>query len=167
DKEDAEMLKLVKKGMWARVRGSIQNDTFVRDLVMMANDINEIRPKGRLDTAEEGEKRVELHLHSPMSQMDAVTSISDYIAQAKKWGHEAIAITDHAVVQSYPEAYSAGKKNDVKILYGLEANLVDDGVPIVYNSVHQLLDEAEYIVFDVETTGLSAIYVTIIELGAV
>ncbi|CAM4032668.1 PolC-type DNA polymerase III [Lederbergia lenta] len=167
DKEDAEMLKLVKKGMWARVRGSIQNDTFVRDLVMMANDINEIRPKGRLDTAEEGEKRVELHLHSPMSQMDAVTSISDYIAQAKKWGHEAIAITDHAVVQSYPEAYSAGKKNDIKILYGLEANLVDDGVPIAYNSVHQLLDEAEYIVFDVETTGLSAIYDTIIELAAV
>lgn len=167
DKEDAELLKAVKKGMWARVRGSVQNDTFVRDLVMMANDINEIRPKGRQDTAEEGSKRVELHLHSPMSQMDAVTSISDYIAQAKKWGHEAIAITDHSVVQSFPEAYSAGKKNDMKIIYGMEANLVDDGVPIAYNSVHQLLDEAEFVVFDVETTGLSAIYDTIIELAAV
>src|SRR5690606_5579799 len=83
------------------------------------------------------------------------------------WGHKAIAITDHAVVQSFPEAYSAGKKNDIKILYGLEANLIDDGVPIAYNSTHQLLEDAEYVVFDVETTGLSAIYDTIIELAAV
>ncbi|MFK4997981.1 OB-fold nucleic acid binding domain-containing protein [Bacillus sp. N9] len=83
DKEDAEILKLVKKGMWARVRGSIQMDTFVRDLVMMANDINEIKPKTRVDLSKEGEKRVELHLHSPMSQMDAVSSVSSYIAQAK------------------------------------------------------------------------------------
>ncbi|MBS4198992.1 PolC-type DNA polymerase III [Bacillus sp. FJAT-49732] len=167
DKEDVEMLNMVKKGMWVKVRGSVQNDTFVRDLVMIANDINEVKPKTRLDLAKDGSKRVELHLHSPMSQMDAVTSISSYVAQAKKWGHKAIAITDHAVVQSFPEAYSAGKKNDIKILYGLEANLIDDGVPIAYNSDHRLLDTAEYIVFDVETTGLSAIYDTIIELAAV
>ncbi|HLU21867.1 MAG TPA: PolC-type DNA polymerase III [Bacillaceae bacterium] len=167
DKEDAELLNRVKKGMWVRVRGSVQNDTFVRDLVMIANDINEIKPKSRHDLADEDEKRVELHLHSPMSQMDAVTSVSKYVEQAKKWGHKAIAITDHAVVQSFPEAYSAGKKNDIKILYGLEANLIDDGVPIAYNSTHQLLETAEYIVFDVETTGLSAIYDTIIELAAV
>ncbi|MBW8348905.1 PolC-type DNA polymerase III [Bacillus sp. IITD106] len=167
DKEDAEMLNMVKKGMWVKARGSIQNDTFVRDLVMIANDINEVKPKTRKDLASDGEKRVELHLHSPMSQMDAVTSISTYVAQAKKWGHKAIAITDHAVVQSFPEAYSAGKKNDIKILYGLEANLIDDGVPIAYNSDHRLLESAEYIVFDVETTGLSAIYDTIIELAAV
>jgi len=167
DKEDAEMLKMVKKGMWAKVRGSVQNDTFVRDLVMMAHDINEVKPKARLDLSKEGAKRVELHLHSPMSQMDAVTSISSYVAQAKKWGHKAIAITDHAVVQSFPEAFSAGKKNDIKILYGLEANLINDGVPIAYNSVHRHLENAEYIVFDVETTGLSAIYDTIIELAGV
>ncbi|MCJ8006301.1 PolC-type DNA polymerase III [Lederbergia wuyishanensis] len=167
DKEDAEMLNLVKKGMWVKVRGSVQNDTFVRDLVMIANDINEVKPKTRLDLAEDGAKRVELHLHSPMSQMDAITSISSYVAQAKKWGHKAIAITDHAGVQSFPEAYSAGKKNDIKILYGLEANLINDGVPIAYNSDHRLLETAEYIVFDVETTGLSAIYDTIIELAAV
>ncbi|MCR2820683.1 PolC-type DNA polymerase III [Lederbergia panacisoli] len=167
DKEDAEMLKMVKKGMWVRVRGSVQNDTFVRDLVMMAHDINEVQPKARLDLADKEAKRVELHLHSPMSQMDAVSSISSYVAQAKKWGHKAIAITDHAVVQSFPEAFSAGKKNEIKILYGLEANLINDGVPIAYNSVHRLLEDAEYIVFDVETTGLSAIYDTIIELAAV
>ncbi|NEX77688.1 PolC-type DNA polymerase III [Bacillus thermocopriae] len=167
DKEDASLFQRVKKGMWVRVRGSIQNDTFVRDLVMIGNDINEIKPIERKDTAPEGEKRVELHLHTPMSQMDAVTPVGTLIAQAKKWGHKAIAITDHAVVQSFPEAYSAGKKNDMKILYGVEANLVDDGVPITFNDAHRLLAEDTYVVFDVETTGLSAVYDTIIELAAV
>ncbi|RFU61563.1 PolC-type DNA polymerase III [Peribacillus glennii] len=167
DKEDAALLSRVKKGMWVRAQGSIQNDTFVRDLVMIANDINEISKAGRLDQAPEGEKRVELHLHSPMSQMDAVTPVSALVAQAKKWGHKAIAITDHAVVQSFPEAYGAGKKNDINIIYGVEVNLVDDGVPIAYNDAHRVLDEDTYVVFDVETTGLSAVYDTIIELAAV
>lgn len=165
DKDDVSLLQAIKKGMWVKVRGGIQMDTFVRDLVMMAQDVNEIQPDERKDTAEE--KRVELHLHTPMSQMDAVTSISDLVKQAKKWGHKAIAVTDHAVAQSFPEAYAAGQKNGVKILYGLEANLVDDGVPIAYNPSHRLLNEATYIVFDVETTGLSAVYDTIIELAAV
>ena len=167
DKEDAAQFGRVKKGLWVKVRGSIQNDTFVRDLVMIANDIHEIKPVERKDLAPEGEKRVELHLHTPMSQMDAVTPVSTLIAQAKKWGHKAIAVTDHAVAQSFPEAFSAGKKNDIKILYGVEANLVDDGVPIVYNDAHRLLTEDTYVVFDVETTGLSAVYDTIIELAAV
>ncbi|MED4202584.1 PolC-type DNA polymerase III [Neobacillus mesonae] len=167
DKEDANQFQRVKKGMWVKVRGSIQNDTFVRDLVMIANDIHEIKPVQRKDTAPEGEKRVELHLHTPMSQMDAVTPVSTLVAQAKKWGHKAIAVTDHAGAQSFPEAFSAGKKNDIKILYGVEANLVDDGVPIAYNAAHRLLAEDTYVVFDVETTGLSAVYDTIIELAAV
>lgn len=167
DKEDAALFQLVKKGMWVKVRGSIQNDTFVRDLVMIGNDINEIKPAGRKDTAPEDEKRVELHLHTPMSQMDAVTPVSVLIAQAKKWGHKAIAVTDHAVAQSFPEAFGAGKKNDIKILYGVEVNLVDDGVPIAYNDAHRLLTEDTFVVFDVETTGLSAVYNTIIELAAV
>jgi len=167
DKEDAVLVQAVKKGMWLKVRGSIQNDTFVRDLVMIANDINEIAPNERVDRSKEGEKRVELHLHSPMSQMDAVTSVSKYVEQAKKWGHKAIALTDHAVVQSFPEAYSAGKKHGVKILYGAEINLVDDGVPIAYNDANRLLADETYVVFDVETTGLSAVYDTIIELAAV
>ncbi|WP_313798643.1 PolC-type DNA polymerase III [Cytobacillus sp.] len=167
DKEDAALYQHVQKGMWLKVRGSVQNDTFVRDLVMIGNDINEIKPIQRKDTAPENEKRVELHLHTPMSQMDAVSSVSALVGQAKKWGHKAIAITDHAVVQSFPEAFSAGKKNDIKILYGVEVNLVDDGVPIAYNSTHRLLSEETYVVFDVETTGLSAVYDTIIELAAV
>jgi DNA polymerase III subunit alpha, Gram-positive type len=167
DKEDAALYQLIKKGMWVRVRGSIQNDTFVRDLVMIGNDINEIKPEGRKDTAPEDQKRVELHLHTPMSSMDAVTPVGALIAQAKKWGHKAIAVTDHAVAQSFPEAYGAGKKNDIKILYGVEVNLVDDGVPIAYNDAHRLITEDTFVVFDVETTGLSAVYDTIIELAAV
>jgi DNA polymerase-3 subunit alpha (Gram-positive type) len=167
DKEDIPAFNRIKKGMWVKARGSFQNDTFVRDLIMMANDVNEIKAPSRVDKAPEGEKRVELHLHTPMSQMDAVTPVSKLIAQAKKWGHEAIAITDHAVVQSFPEAYSAGKKNGIKVIYGVEANLVNDGVPIAYNEDHRLLAEETYVVFDVETTGLSAVYDTIIELAAV
>ncbi|KPC99966.1 DNA polymerase III PolC-type [Geobacillus sp. BCO2] len=102
-----------------------------------------------------------------MSQMDAVTSVTKLIEQAKKWGHPAIAVTDHAVVQSFPEAYSAAKKHGMKVIYGLEANIVDDGVPIAYNETHRRLSEETYVVFDVETTGLSAVYNTIIELAAV
>lgn len=165
--DDAEKMSRIKKGMWVKVRGSVQNDTFVRDLVVMANDINEIHKEERKDTAPEGEKRVELHLHTPMSQMDAVTPVDKIIGQAAKWGHPAIAITDHAVVQAYPEAYSAGKKHGIKVIYGLEANLVDDGVPIAYEEQHIPLNDATYVVFDVETTGLSTAYDTIIELAAV
>ncbi len=167
DKEDIPKLQSVKKGMWVKARGGIQNDTFVRDLVMIANDIEELPPVVKKDEASENEKRVELHLHTPMSQMDAISSTSSLVEQAAKWGHPAVAITDHAVVQSYPEAYSAGKKHGIKILYGLEANLVDDGVPIAYNDQHRLLQDETYTVFDVETTGLSAVYNKIIELAAV
>lgn len=167
EKEDALLMKSLKKGMWVKARGSIQNDTFVRDLVMIANDVNEMKGQTREDTAEEGNKRVELHLHSPMSQMDAVTGIERYVQQAKKWNHPAIAVTDHAVVQSFPDAYSASKKHGVKMIYGVEVNLVDDGIPIAYNPSHRNLSEDTFVVFDVETTGLSAVYDTIIELAAV
>ncbi|WP_240315672.1 PolC-type DNA polymerase III [Sporosarcina sp. PTS2304] len=167
DNEDAEMMKSFKKGMWVRARGGIQNDTFVRDLIMMAQDLAVIASVERIDKAPEGRKRVELHAHTSMSQMDAVVSAQALVAQAAKWGHPAIAITDHANVQSFPEAYNAGKKHGIKVLFGLEANLVDDGVPIVYEEQHRLLETDTYVVFDVETTGLSAVYDTIIELAAV
>lgn len=166
-KTDIALMSMVKKGMWLRVGGGVQNDTFLRDLVIMARSITEVSHESRKDHAKEHEKRVELHLHTPMSQMDAVTPVSTLVAQAAKWGHPAVAITDHAVVQSFPEAYAAGKKNGIKILYGVEANLVDDGVPIAYDAEHIDLENATYVVFDVETTGLSAVYDTVIELAAV
>lgn len=166
-KDDAALFHQIEEGMWIRARGSIQTDTFVRDLVMIAQDIMEIKPVQRHDLAPENEKRVELHLHTPMSQMDAVSSVGELVEQAKKWGHQAIAITDHAVVQAFPEAHNAGKEHGMKILYGLEANLVDDGVPIAYNDAHRLLADDTFVVFDVETTGLSAVYDQIIELAGV
>ncbi len=167
NKEDIAMGERVKKGMWLRVRGSVQWDNFARDMVMMSRDIQEIKRQPKQDKAPEGKKRVELHMHTPMSQMDAVTSVDRLIGQAAKWGHPAVAVTDHAVVQAFPDAYAAGKKNGIKVIYGVEANLVDDGKPIAYAEQHIDLTDATYVVFDVETTGFSNVYDTIIELAAV
>ncbi len=161
------LLNASKKGKWVKVRGNVQEDTFMRDLVLNARDVNEVQMAERKDRAPEDEKRVELHLHSNMSQMDAINSVTDYVAQAAKWGHKAIAITDHAGAQAFPDAHAAGKKHGVKILYGIEANIVDDGVPVAYNPSRRELAEDTYVVFDVETTGLSAVYDKIIELAAV
>ncbi len=165
--DDAEKFKSVEKGMWIKARGSIQTDMYSNELAMMANDIQQIEVEERKDTALENEKRVELHAHTTMSQMDAVVSPSALVAQAAKWGHPAVAITDHAAVQGFPEAHAASKEHGIKVIYGVEANLVDDGVPIAYNSQDIELESASYVVFDVETTGLSAVYDTIIELAAV
>lgn len=166
-KEDEQIFAALQKGNWIRTRGLVQEDNYSRELTFNINDLMLITHEERQDTTPENEKRVELHLHTTMSQMDAVSSPSELIAQAAKWGHKAVAITDHAAVQGFPEAYQAGKKNGVKILYGVEANIVDDGVPVVYNLQHVKLSDATYVVFDVETTGLSAVYDTIIELSAV
>lgn len=165
--DDADKFNAVKEGAWIKARGSIQTDMYSNELAMMANDIQEIKVEERMDTAPEEERRIEFHAHTTMSQMDAVVSPKRLISQAAKWGHKAVAITDHAGVQGFPEAYAAGKKNDIKVLYGVEANLVDDGVPIAYNEEDIDLEDATYVVFDVETTGLSAVYDTIIELAAV
>lgn len=167
NEQDEAVFEAIQAGMWVKVRGSIQEDTFMRDLVMNVQDIMQTFHDERKDTYEGEKKRIELHAHTNMSQMDAIPSAGDLIAQAAKFGHEAIAITDHGVGQSYPEAHSAGEKHGVKVIYGLEANLVDDGVPIAYNEQHLDLNESTYVVFDVETTGLSAIYDNIIELAGV
>lgn len=163
--EEDAMLASIKKGMWVKVAGPAITDDYSHELVIMARAIMEVAHEPRQDTAPH--KRVELHLHTQMSQMDAVTPVGDLVAQAAKWGHNAIAVTDHAVVQAFPDAYAAGKKNGIKVIYGLEANLVDDGVQIVYNETHRLVEEDTYVVFDVETTGLSSTYDTIIELAAI
>ena len=163
--EDELMFNSVKEGIWIKARGRIQTDNYTNELTMMANDIEQVEIKTRQDEAEE--KRVELHAHTTMSQLDAVVSPSRLIEQAAKWGHKAIAITDHAAVQGFPEAFQAANKHDMKILYGVEANVVNDGVPIAYNVKDVELKNGTYVVFDVETTGLSSVYDTIIELAAV
>ncbi|MBM6613905.1 PolC-type DNA polymerase III [Desemzia sp. RIT804] len=165
--EDEAAFAAIKKGMWFKARGGIQEDTYMRDLVMNAQDLAQVSHESRKDNAPEGDKRVELHLHSNMSTMDATNNVADYVEQAAKWGHKAIALTDHSGAQGFPDAFSAGQKHGVKILYGIEANVVDDGVDIAYNPADVDLAEATYVVFDVETTGLSAVYDKIIELSAV
>ena len=164
-KEDVRAFASIEEGIWVKVRGSVQTDTFQNELVLMANDINQIAVREREDTSDQ--KRVELHLHTNMSAMDGVTSITKYVQQAAKWGHPAIAVTDHGVVQAFPEAYQAGQKHGVKIIYGMEAYVVDDGVPLVYYPQERNLADETYVVFDVETTGLSSVYHKIIELAAV
>lgn len=163
---DAEQFAYFKKGEWVKVFGRVQFDTFDNDLVMMAQSIYPVDHAEREDN-HEGKKRIEFHVHSNMSQMDATNTITDYVKQAAKWGHEAIAITDHGAVQAFPEAYNAAKANNIKMIYGMEANIVDDGVPIVYSPSDDVLNDATYVVFDVETTGLSSVYDRIIELSAV
>lgn len=165
--EDEEMFQHAKDGIWIKARGRIQTDMYSNELTMMANDIEQVTVKGRMDDAPNGRKRVELHAHTSMSQLDAVISPSKLIAQAAAWGHEAVAITDHAAVQGFPEAHMAASKHDLKVIYGVEANVVDDGIPIAYNAVDKKLKEGTYVVFDVETTGLSSVYDTIIELAGV
>lgn len=165
--EDEAYFDAIAEGQWARIRGSVQEDSFMRDLAINAFDINQIPHEVRKDTAPDGKKRAELHVHTNMSMMDATNSITDYIKQAAKWGQKAIAVTDHSTLQAFPEAYAAGKKNGIKILYGVEANVVDDGIPIAYNEAHVALKDATYVVFDTETTGLSARFDKVIELAAV
>ncbi|SIH17631.1 exonuclease, DNA polymerase III subunit epsilon family [Mycobacteroides abscessus subsp. abscessus] len=165
NKDDLNHFKALSVGKWVRAQGRIEEDTFVRDLVMMMSDIEEIKKTPKQDKAEE--KRVEFHLHSSMSQMDGIPNISAYVNQAAAWGHKAIAVTDHNVVQAFPDAHSAAEKNGIKMIYGMEGMLVDDGVPIAYKPTDRNLKEATYVVFDVETTGLSNQYDQIIELAAV
>lgn len=164
--EDEQLFEAVKEGIWIKARGRVQTDTFSNELVMMPNDINEVNITPKLDDFE-GEKRVELHAHTTMSQLDAVVSPSRLIERAAMWGHDAIAITDHAAVQGFPEAHWAALKHDIKVIYGVEANVVDDGVPIAYNVNESSFEEETYVVFDVETTGLSSVYDTIIEIAGV
>src|SRR5699024_4526550 len=94
--EDAAIFEAVKAGIWIKARGRIQTDMYSNELTMMANDIEQVDVATRMDDAEDGKKRVELHAHTTMSQLDAVVSPGRLVEQAAKWGHEAIAITDHA-----------------------------------------------------------------------
>lgn len=165
--EEVEQAKAIKAGTWGRARGTVKRDDFKKDLVLMMSDFIEIPTQNiREDKAEEGKKRVEFHAHTNMSTMDALPDVGDLVAQAAKWGHKAIAITDHSGVQSYPHAHSAGKKHGVKIIYGLEANLVEDKIDMVYNEADRDLYESTYVVFDVETTGLSANNNDLIQIAA-
>lgn len=155
---------IVKKGDYIRVRGDAQYDPYARELIVMVKDINKADQIVRRDFSKE--KRVELHMHTSMSMMDAVSNVEDLVKQAKDFGHKAVAITDHGIVQAFPDAMSAGKKHDIKILYGVEAYLIDD-LGMVLKDYNNLTFDQTFVVFDLETTGLSASNEKITEIGAV
>ena len=162
---DSELGSQIKKGGWIKCRGRVQTDKFSQELTVWPNDMIEVeRDDSRKDLAEE--KRVELHVHTQMSAMDCVADVGAMVNLAKDWGHKAIAITDHGVVQAFPDAFNAAG-GDIKILYGVEAYYINDGEDIILNPVDEKIENTEWVVFDVETTGFNPMQEEIIEIGAV
>ena len=160
-----KILNAVKEGSYVKIKGDVLFDTYQRELTMTISGIRaEVKPQ-REDTCKKG-KRVELHAHTQMSSMDALCSTKKLVKQAAAWGHKAIAITDHGVVQAFPEAMDAGKSNNIKILYGVEGYLVEDNAPVIKNANDESLSQT-FVVFDLETTGFSNKNDKITEIGAV
>ena len=164
----AELTADLKTGAFLKIKGVTVNDTFDRELtigsvvgVMKIPDFT----TARMDNSPR--KRVELHCHTKMSDMDGVSDVKDIIKRAKKWGHRALAITDHGCVQAFPDANHALDHGDeFKVIYGVEGYLVDDLKEIVTDDKGQRLD-GTFVVFDIETTGFSPVTNRIIEIGAV
>ena len=165
EKDVAPLRDRVSTGMWLRVAGTMELTYDGHDMQLNPRDVTEITHEPRMDTAEV--KRVELHLHTRMSNMDALTDTGSVVKLAAKWGMPAIAITDHGVAQSFPDAWHAGE-GKIKILYGCEGyfvNNIDDRIAI---HGHQDIGFSDEIVcFDIETTGLKVTQEAITEIGAV
>jgi len=171
-KEELEpYLTNIKDGMTVAIRGYSKIDSFDNEAMINPNAVAKISQKYRKDTAEN--KRVELHCHTQMSQMDAIIPPAELVKTAHKWGHKAVAITDHGNVQAFPIAMETAIKlnNEIKVIYGIENYYVDDTARVLFG---EHIDEymktpfdGEYCVFDIETTGLSAQSCNITEIGAV
>jgi DNA polymerase-3 subunit alpha (Gram-positive type) len=159
----------LKPGLFVQVTGEFQYDTYQRDIVIMSKKIQLLDVKKEIRTDDAKVKRIEFHTHSHMSNLDGLNSVTDYVKQAKAWGHEAIAITDHEGVYGFPELFDAAKKYGIKPIYGTELSLVDpDAFYILKDVPHDLdMKGLTYVIFDIESTGLSAHYDHIIEIAAV
>ena len=174
DKKSLPKVKAgVKKNAHLKIRGKVQYDSYAKEYVLMANDIEKAKKVLREDLSEE--KRIELHLHTKMSAMDGVTSAKDLIETAIRWGHKAIAVTDHGNIQAFPEAMNTAVNFDrdgnveshkIKIIYGVEAYIVNDSVPITFGKTDATYNDT-FVVFDIETTGLRPLSDGITEIGAV
>ncbi len=165
NKKTQESLDLnLKNGLYAKIFGDVIYDNYLRQIIINLKSIELAERIKRIDDCEE--KRVELHCHSKMSSMDGVSSFDDIAKRASEWGHKALAITDHGVVQAFPEGMESSKKYGIKIIYGVEGYLVNDVKPIVNNHKSQDID-TQYVVFDIETTGFSNKNDKITEIGAV
>ncbi|NMA37730.1 MAG: PolC-type DNA polymerase III [Papillibacter sp.] len=164
--EDAVYEK-ISNGMYITVQGMVSFNRWLGDIAMEPTAVKELPKPVRMDKAE-GDKRVELHMHSRYSQLDALTDIDELVATAARWGHRAVALTDHGVVQGFPELCNAGKKHGIKVLYGVEAyyiNDYDDRLAVSGNQDASFEDE--FVAFDLETTGLNSDTDKITEIGAV
>lgn len=165
-KNDAKMddLENIRKGDYLAIEGHAQPDKFSGELLINVESINKKDPVIERDNAPK--KRIELHLHTKMSALDGLVDIKQLIKRVSELGHEAVAITDHGIVQGFPETAEAARKAGIKVLYGVECYLFDDSNPIVQNSKHYSFEDT-FVVFDIETTGLNSNTDEIIEIGAV
>lgn len=169
DKQKIEALAAVKNGVNLLAQGSYDYNEYAKCNVLRLKALAIVARYKKPDNAEK--KRVELHMHTKMSSMDAVTEASDLVKRAADWGHPAVAITDHGVVQAFPDAMNTAAKlakdgKEIKILYGVEAYYINDMIPVVTGGADVALSD-ECIVFDLETTGLSQQNDRITEIGAV
>ncbi|MBU5437668.1 PolC-type DNA polymerase III [Tissierella sp. MSJ-40] len=164
DKQAEEFETNVVNGAYVKIEGDVVFDNYSKHLVVMLKSLNKLEKEEKIDNARE--KRVELHLHTQMSSMDGISTLKKLVERAKKWDHKAIAITDHGIVQSFPEGMELGKKLGIKIIYGLEGYLINDKKGIITN-YDPSKEYDTFVVFDLETTGLSAINDMITEIGAV
>lgn len=175
--EYKRLCKELKVGSWYKIRGYTKEDQFAKELVLNARDILKIEKEQQVITDNAIKKRVELHCHTKMSQMDGVADDEAILKQALKWGHKAIAITDHNGVQAFPHVFNFvtgyNKKlkegeEPFKVIYGAELTLIDDSVNIVLRPNKKVMLDQTYVVFDFETTGFNAGGAdSIIEIGAV
>ncbi|MBU0278402.1 PolC-type DNA polymerase III [Gemella sp. zg-1178] len=161
-----ELISTLKEGQWIKLEGNVSYDNYLNDTVIEPRAIELATKEEKMDT-HEGKKRIELNLHTKMSSLDGVDFAGDYIKRALTWGHAAIAFTDTYGVQAYPEICLSTKGKDIKAIYGLNAFIIDDGIRATTNKKDILLKDATYVVFDVETTGLSAERDKLIEIAAV
>lgn len=161
-----EFINNLAKGANIRVRGVAYIDDFSKALTIKGHYLD-LLPADVINHETSPIPRVELHLHSQMSVQDGVGSMHDYMELAQKLGHKAMAITDHGVVQGFPEAYKEGKAHGIKVIYGCEFYMVDDQLSYVFNPTDIELNKANYVVLDLETTGLSCRYNRMMEFGAV